>query len=109
MSPAASAATVPAAGAAGPRGLMTQSAPASQSATAPASRRARPGARAGAGPRRDGAAHDVLGVAGDAVEPSRSPGVLPRQAEEVQAGDGGDAAVVRGVAGPVEYPDLRPA
>src|SRR5690349_18855931 len=66
------------------------------------------GACLGAGLGSDDAADDVLGVAGDAVEPPRAPGVQPRQAEEVQARDGSDATGMRGVAGSVEYACLHP-
>jgi len=40
---------------------------------------------------------DVLSVLGDAEEAARAPGVLPREADEDEAFDGGDSALMIGV------------
>src|SRR6266511_5209899 len=50
----------------------------------------------------------VLGVTGHAGEPARAPGVLPRQADEVQARARGDAALVGRIPAPVEDRYLKP-
>src|SRR5882672_4974135 len=49
------------------------------------------------------------GVAVDAGEAARAPGVQPRQAEEVQPRHLRDAALVHGMTTLVEYPRVEPA
>src|SRR5205085_605636 len=59
--------------------------------------------------RRGDVPREVLGVAGHPAEPTRAPRVLPRQAEEVQAGTARHAAGVGRVPAPVENRYVDPA
>jgi hypothetical protein len=51
---------------------------------------------------------EIVRVVLDPAEQRRSPGVLPRQAEEVQARRGGDAALVHDLALAVEHGQVNP-
>src|SRR5690606_3801691 len=52
---------------------------------------------------------EVLGIDGDASEAAGAPGVEPGEADEVEAGLGGDAAVVAGIAALIEDGELHEA